>query len=73
MALDEIEVVQTKRDNKVILYLTDATSDFAAELVAAIELVCQSRRIYPVINRRESIVVKEDRKLKVIDKNGDVI
>lgn len=63
MALDEIEVVQTKRDNKVILYLTDATGDFAAELVAALELVCNARRIYPVINRRESIVVKEDRKI----------
>ena len=62
MAIEYIEVVQTKRDNKVVLYSTNAVSDFTAEVVAAIELVCESRGFKPDVRRRDSIVVREDKK-----------
>jgi transposase-like protein len=63
MALEYVEVVQTKRDNKVVVYSTNAVSDFTAEIVAAIELVCNSRGFRPEIRRRDSIIVREDKEL----------
>ena len=57
-----IEVVETKRDNKVTVYSTDPYSDLTAEIVAAIELVCKSRGVVPEIRRRESIILRADRR-----------
>ena len=70
MTLDYIEVVQTKRDNKVVVYSTDSTSDFTAEVVASIELVCESRGHRPEVRRRDSIIVREDKVMKENGTNG---
>jgi len=56
----EIEVIKSKRDEKVLIYYP-VTSDFVAELVASIELVCEMRGVGVSVSRRESIVVREDR------------